>query len=173
MLKKINEKRLFKIMGLLTFFIFHISYSSVALFMPAREYAARKFILVILLAIASFHDIREQKVPLWVCAAIFGINVIHSVMVYKSVVQWIIGFILLAALMALYFLNRNLIGLGDILLVTSCVQSLRAENTMKFLFLTFAFASLSGIFKCIRNKSFNSVSVPLSPCVAAAFILLI
>ena len=74
--------------------------------------------------------------------------------------------------LTVYVINKDLIGLGDIILVALCVQSL-CRGYFKFLFLTFAFSTFYGLIKCIKAKSVKNIAVPLSPCIALAFILLI
>jgi len=148
-----------------------ILYAAAAVFIPVFEKEMRIIIIAVLLVIVSVSDILEHKIPLTACAVIFSINLVFSVVVYYNPVSWIVSMFLFTVLMTVYLVNRSLIGLGDILLITVCVQSLMPENILKFLFLTFVFSAVSGLFTSCRAKSLKNVFVPASPCIAAAFLL--
>jgi len=172
-MREMSKKRIRRFLIVTALLIPLILYLVVMFVLPETEEEARKVLIIIILIISSIFDIREQKVPLLVCTAILGINIMHAVFVMFNLTSWIISIVLSAILLTVYVINKDLIGLGDIILVALCVQSLLPGDTLKFLFLTFAFSTFYGLIKCIKAKSVKNIAVPLSPCIALAFILLI
>lgn len=172
MQEKMINKRIRKILNISVLMTIYFFYIMVVFFIPRIEEEARKFIVIILLTVISFFDIREQKVPVTACVAILGIDVMHSVFVCLNLTSWVISIAMSVILLIIFTINRNLIGLGDILLI-ACVQPLLPENSLKFLFLTFAISSFTGLLKCFKTKNLKDISVPLSPCITVSFILLL
>lgn len=150
----------------------YVLYTMVVFFAPDTEEGVRKLVLTVILAIASSSDIRRHKIPLIACIAVLGINVTKTAFVSVNPASWIISFVLFAFLLIIYIINKDLIGLGDIILITLCVQSLFPEKIFKFLFLTFVFSTFAGLFKCLKAKKLKNVTVPLTPCIAVSFVLL-
>jgi len=173
MLKKVNDKRMKIIINVSVPVIVYVIYTAAVFLLPMVEDEVRKIEIIIMLAIASISDIRTQNIPLTACIAILGINVIRSVLVLFYAMSWITSFVVLVIFIAIYAINKDLIGLGDIFLAAVCVQSLMPEDIIKFLFMAFAFSSFIGFFKCLKTKSLSNITVPMSPCVAVSFLLFI
>jgi hypothetical protein len=145
-------------------------YTIVIIFCIGIESQVRAVLILIILGISSVYDIRENKVSLFACLEILSINILHTVFIYFDLAIWTLSFLVIAILFIFYSINKNLIGLGDILIITFCVQALIPEKVLGFLFTTFLLSSIVGLIKCMNVKNFRGISIPLTPCVTAAFI---
>lgn len=88
MLKKPGLKRICSIYGLIFPLIFCTIYALLIFLLPQEEKRVHKIILAVLLILSSFHDIREQKIPVEIIAAFLCINVMHSVFVLNNLASW-------------------------------------------------------------------------------------
>lgn len=172
-MNRIMKKKAVKFFDTAVPVILLILYLLSVFFLPGIEKEVRKISITAVLLVSSFFDIRDREIPLLACISVSGISIIHAIFVSFSLFSWIVSFVLLSVFLVLYSINKNNIGLGDIFIVSLCVQSLLPEDAFRFLFLTFALSSLAGLIKCIRAKSMKNVAIPLSPCIAAAFIILL
>jgi len=172
MVKKVNDKKNPVGTVLTVPALAVVLYMTARFLLPEAEDVIRKLIIAVLLVTASVHDIFVKKIPVYVCIAILFINVIYSLTDCFIPASWVFSAVSFLLLIAVYFINRDLIGLGDILLLTVCIQSMSPVGIMKFLFLAFTFSFLLGVLKCIRKGSMKKVSVPMAPCIASAFLLL-
>lgn len=134
------------------------------------ERQVRDLLIIIILSVTSVYDIRENKVPLFALLGILGINLLRTTFIFFDLTTYLICLVVLAVLFVFYTINKSLIGLGDILLISFCVQALLSEIVLSFLFTTFLFSSIVGLVKCMREKDFRGVSIPMTPCIAAAFL---
>lgn len=169
-MNKTKTRSFFNIAALL---ITLILYLLVLILSPETAEKARKTIVIIILAITAIYDIREHKVPIFVCLAMLGINLLYAIIFEFNLISWTISFVVSAALLIIYTANKSLIGSGDIILVALCIQALLPEDVFKFLFLAFSFSSAFGLLKCFKAKKIKDISVPMSPSMAIAFTLLV
>lgn len=169
MVKKMKRKRIKSFIQTVPLLCVLISYTMVIFFLQSIEEVTRILLVTAVLIAAAIFDIYETEIPLPLCLAIPGVNILHTVFVYCNLFSWAVSLVVALLLLIIYIINRNLIGLGDILLVTFCVQALLPEDIFKFLFFTFAFPSVFSLIRGLRFKNIMETSVPLAPSIAAAF----
>lgn len=154
----------------LTMFLF-LSYAVVAFFIQNKERLFYQVIVMLMLVVASFHDIRERRIPLVVMVGILFVNVIHTVLHSNNYVLWIAGMLTSAFLLVIHLMNRKLIGVGDCIMLGLTTCALLPERLLLFLFLSFFFAAIYGMFSGISKRNIKGLMIPLIPCITVAYLL--
>lgn len=106
------------------------------------------------MSIVSLDDYRHYKIPTWSCWAIGCIGIIDSIIMKRTWIDCIFGFLSVSlALMLLYLLSKGkAIGGGDIkLLAVSGIFLGRSKNILAFILACFAVAC----FYPFRKKLFG------------------
>ncbi len=138
---------------------------------PAHAHLFEKTATALLLCGASVYDIRTAGIPITTIAGMISINIIYPLVCsWEANVLFISGLPVLV-LFIIYFINRNVIGPGDILLLGAAMPALTPVEIFGFLFLCFSFSSVVGIIMGIKRKKIKGTIIPLAPCIALAFFI--
>ncbi|MBP7177071.1 MAG: prepilin peptidase [Thermoclostridium sp.] len=125
---------------------------------------------IVLMAAASWADIKEKQIPVVVLGSIFIINIFHSVFFIGNYSSWVVAAVFSALLLGVHLIKKDAIGTGDIMLLGLGISSLAAENILLFLFLSFILSSIVGIVLLAVKKNLKAIAVPMAPCITLAWI---
>lgn len=170
-----SDKKLFKvsliliiIINLLLFFIdFYIINNDTS------DYLAFNMLLSFLLSI-TFEDIKTNLMDTRVILFYFIIFTIYRI-VFLDLAIFLEGFIGFALsgiiLLIAYFIRRNSIGVGDIEAIATCGMIIGYPNIFHFLFKTFLFVFIYGLFLIFTKKKNVNNEIPLAPFLLLATII--
>ena len=170
-----SDKKLFKvsliliiIINLLLFFIdFYIINNDTS------DYLAFNLLLSFLLSI-TFEDIKTNLMDTRVILFYFILFTIYRI-VFLDLAIFLEGFIGFALsgiiLLIAYFIRRNSIGVGDIEAIATCGMIIGYPNIFHFLFKTFLFVLIYGLFLIFTKKKNVNNEIPLAPFLLLATII--
>ena len=169
------DKKLFKvsliliiIINLLLYFIdFYIINNDTS------DYLAFNLLLSFLLSI-TFEDIKTNLMDTRVILFYFILFTIYRI-VFLDLAIFLEGFIGFALsgiiLLIAYFIRRNSIGVGDIEAIATCGMIIGYPNIFHFLFKTFLFVLIYGLFLIFTKKKNVNNEIPLAPFLLLATII--
>jgi len=166
-MKLSNKTKAYKIIAVILLVI----YTLVIIFYPPEARLFQIIYVFLLLCAASAYDIVKNRIPLFLCIGVLLINAIYSVFGEWDYRIWLAGSIIILILSALFAVNKNAIGLGDVLILGFSAPAIPLDNLFTFLFLTFMLSSISGLIKGIMKRKFTGTTIPLVPCIAFSFFI--
>lgn len=144
-------------------------YTALAFIFPASERTVYMLVTLLLLAAASFADIREYRIPATILCGMFITGIIHSVCFTDNYIVWIAAAAFSVVLLVVRLIKKEAVGSGDILLLGLGISSLVPERIFSFLFLSFFLTSVYGIIRFALNRNIKG-GVPMAPCVMLAWL---
>ncbi|NLN63958.1 MAG: hypothetical protein GX144_00830 [Clostridiaceae bacterium] len=145
-------------------------YAAAAMFFPEMENLLHKVVVIVLLVIGSYQDIRENKFSMLLPSFIFLVNGFHGILYTHDIVVWVIGAALFLVLLPVWLVKKKMIGFGDNLLLALCITALSVEEILMFLFLSFFLSAIFGVVCGFGKRKVRGTSVPMIPCITLAFI---
>lgn len=137
------------------------------------DYIAFEMLLSFLLSI-TFEDIKSKLIDTRVLAGYLMVFLIYRIIFMDLTIflEGIIGMIIsLIILLIAYFINKNSIGIGDIETIAICGLIIGFPNIFHFLFKTFLFVFIFGLFLIIAKKKNIFTEIPLAPFLLLATII--
>lgn len=137
------------------------------------DYIAFEMLLSFLLSI-TFEDIKSKLIDTRVLAGYLMFFLIYRIIFMDLTIflEGIIGMIIsLIILLIAYFINKNSIGIGDIETIAICGLIIGFPNIFHFLFKTFLFVFIFGLFLIIAKKKNIFTEIPLAPFLLLATII--
>lgn len=147
-------------------------YFIVALAFPSSEKTTHTLVTFLLLASASYEDIRENRIPVIILCGLFITGIIHSFLSMEKPIGWVIAAAFSALLLAVHLIKKEAVGVGDILLLGLCISSLALENILSFLFISFLLPAIYGIVLIALRRN-KEGGVPMAPCITLAWLAVI
>lgn len=144
-------------------------YTALVLIFPFTERTMHTLVTFLLLAAASYADIRENRIPVTIFCGMFITGIIHSVCFTENCIVWIAAAVFSVILLAVRMIKKEAVGTGDILLLGLGIASLVPERIFSFLFLSFFLTSVYGIIRIALKRS-KKGGVPMAPCVLLAWL---
>lgn len=137
------------------------------------DYVAFNMLLSFLLAI-TFEDIKTNMMDTRVIAVYFVIFFVYRIVFLDLSIflEGLIGFLISFVLLIIaYFIKRNSIGIGDIEAIATCGMIIGFPNIFHFIFKTFLFVFIVGLFLMVTKKKKLLSELPLAPFLLLATIL--
>ena len=121
-------------------------------------------LIMALLGICSYYDVKEKKIPVFPMVLSIGIHLIFSFYQKNISTEGVVAALLLGAGFCLLSLfSKGALGMGDGLLAAVCGVSLGFYKTLALFFYGFFFAGLVGFLFLIRGKKSRKEEMPLVP----------
>ena len=137
------------------------------------DFIASNLLLSFLLSI-TFEDIKTNLMDTRVILFYFILFTIYRI-VFLDLAIFLEGFIGFALsgiiLLIAYFIRRNSIGVGDIEAIATCGMIIGYPNIFHFLFKTFLFVLIYGLFLIFTKKKNVNNEIPLAPFLLLATII--
>lgn len=130
-------------------------------------------ILLSFLASITFEDIDTRMIDTRVIIGYFILFVAYrcSFMNLDIIIEGLLGFGLsLAIMLVAYFAKKNSLGIGDVEAIAACGMIVGFPNIFHFLFKTFLFVFIYGLFLIITKKKDATKEIPLAPFLLLATI---
>lgn len=130
-------------------------------------------ILLSFLASITFEDIDTRMIDTRVVIGYFILFVAYrcSFMNLNIIIEGLLGFGLsLAIMLVAYFAKKNSLGIGDVEAIAACGMIVGFPNIFHFLFKTFLFVFIYGLFLIITKKKDAVNEIPLAPFLLLATI---
>lgn len=130
-------------------------------------------ILLSFLASITFEDIDTRMIDTRVVIGYFILFVAYrcSFMNLDIIIEGLLGFGLsLAIMLVAYFAKKNSLGIGDVEAIAACGMIVGFPNIFHFLFKTFLFVFIYGLFLIITKKKDATKEIPLAPFLLLATI---
>lgn len=136
------------------------------------DYLAFNMLLSFLLSI-TFEDIKTNLMDTRVIAGYFILFLVYRIIFLDLAIflEGLIGFALSLVIMLIaYFVKRDSIGIGDIEAIATCGMIIGFPNIFHFLFKTFLFVFIYGLYLMITKKKEKMSEIPLAPFLLLATI---
>ena len=136
------------------------------------DYIAFDILLSFLVSI-TFEDIDTRMIDTRVVIGYFILFVAYrcSFMNLDIIIEGLLGFGLsLAIMLVAYFAKKNSLGIGDVEAIAACGMIVGFPNIFHFLFKTFLFVFIYGLFLIITKKKDATKEIPLAPFLLLATI---
>lgn len=136
------------------------------------DYLAFIMLLSFLLSI-TFEDIKTNLMDNRVILFYFILFLIYRIIFLDLSIflEGVLGFVLSFVLLIIpYLIKRDLIGFGDIEAISACGMIIGFPNIFHFLFKTFLFVFIYGLYLMITKKKENMKEIPLAPFLLLATI---
>lgn len=150
-------------------FILAGSYMVLALGFPSSEKTMHALVTLLLLASASYEDIRENRIPVTIIFSMLITGIIHSIFFADNRIAWVMAIVFSALMLAIHLMKKEAVGVGDIMLLGLCMSSLNLGSILGFLFLSFLLSSVCGIMLIALKRNRKS-GVPMAPCITLAWL---
>lgn len=136
------------------------------------DYVAQVMLLSFLLSI-TFEDIKTNLMDNRVILFYFILFLIYRIIFLDLSIflEGVLGFALSFVLLIIpYLIKRDSIGFGDIEAISACGMIIGFPNIFHFLFKTFLFVFIYGLYLMITKKKENMKEIPLAPFLLLATI---
>lgn len=136
------------------------------------DYVAQTMLLSFLLSI-TFEDIKTNLMDNRVILFYFILFLIYRIIFLDLSIflEGVLGFALSFVLLIIpYLIKRDSIGFGDIEAISACGMIIGFPNIFHFLFKTFLFVFIYGLYLMITKKKENMKEIPLAPFLLLATI---
>lgn len=136
------------------------------------DYLAFIMLLSFLLSI-TFEDIKTNLMDNRVILFYFILFLIYRIIFLDLSIflEGVLGFVLSFVLLIIpYLIKRDSIGFGDIEAISACGMIIGFPNIFHFLFKTFLFVFIYGLYLMITKKKENMKEIPLAPFLLLATI---
>ena len=121
-------------------------------------------LIMVLLGICSYFDLKEKKIPIVPMILSVGIHVAFSVNGNCFSVKSLLAALFLGAGFCLFSMcSKGALGIGDGLLAAACGVSLGFYKTLALFFYGFLFTGLIGFLFLIGKKKSRKTEMPLVP----------
>lgn len=170
-----KDKKFFNII-LLAIFIINIIFFLLDFFLFRNifaDYLAVNMLLSFLLSI-TFEDIKTNLMDTRVIAFYFIMFLVYRIIFLDLAIflEGLVGFALsLVLLLIPFFVKKGSIGLGDIEAIATCGLIIGFPNIFHFLFKTFLFVFIYGVYLIITKKKNTMTEIPLAPFLLLATII--
>ena len=133
-----------------------------------------QLILLLVLAVSAWWDIRTKTVPVLLPAAAFCVGLPLQIIIGElGALQLILGCAIGLAFFGISFLSRGKIGPADGLLLTASGACLGFADNLWLSVLAFAAAGVSGLALLAFGKAKGKSEMPFAPCLLFGYVILL